>query len=103
MAHHRLTKNVHEDMVSLDGYYKFSSDSLPLDLYELKAIEDANKQGSSQFKTSEKTYFTKLGDADERAKLLNKYNFFLNTDFVSEILDVDPLLIKPVENDWQDE
>ena len=36
MAHHRLTKNVHEDMLDYEEYYNFSSDSLPLDLYELK-------------------------------------------------------------------
>jgi hypothetical protein len=30
---------------------------------------------------------------DERAKICNEYNFFLNKDFISDMLDVDPLAI----------
>jgi hypothetical protein len=50
MAHHRLTKNVHEDMIYVEGFNNFASDSLPLDLYELKATEDANREQNAQFK-----------------------------------------------------
>jgi len=41
MAHDRLTKNVHEDMIKSSDSISFASDSLPLDLYELKASEDS--------------------------------------------------------------
>jgi hypothetical protein len=40
---------------------------------------------------------------EQRAKIISEYNFFLNKDFISEMLDVDPLAIQPIENDWQDE
>lgn len=105
MAHHRLTKNVHEDMIYVEGFNNFASDSLPLDLYELKAIEDANREQNAQFKPSEKIRFAQNthGTSDQRARLADKYNFSLNKDFISEILDVDPLAIHPVQNDWQDE
>lgn len=47
MAHHRLTKSVNEDMVDSDGYRNFASDSLPLDLYELKITEETKKDASA--------------------------------------------------------
>jgi len=34
---------------------------------------------------------------------VSQYEFYLNKEFISKLLDVDTGSIGPVENDWQDE
>ncbi len=40
---------------------------------------------------------------DQRKKISQNYTFYLNKDFISDVLDVDNSKIHPLKNDWQDE
>ena len=93
MAHQKLTKNVHEDMADVKSFADFNSDSLPIDLYELKTLQDSNSQLTNLHKSRNEDlrfFVDSQGTSTQRAKLATKFNFFLNKDFISELLDVDP-------------
>ena len=96
LAHNRFNKNAPDEEYVSD--INLTSDSLPLELFEQKQLQDAHKQLGLGYNEGEtvRNLQNRQGTPDERAKFADKYNFFLNKDFISELLDVDPLAVFPV-------
>jgi len=71
----------------------------------MKSVQDYNKEHFRAGPNSEKIeiHLDRTVTWDQRKKISQNYTFYLNKDFISEVLDVDNSKIYPIKNDWQDE
>jgi len=103
----KVSKNSSESIKNLRFESQLTSCALPTDFYELKTTSDFNKHKLKPNTVMDHENFDlKLGNnptANQRRYIQKGYSFYLNKDFISEILEVDTSKIHPVKNDWQNE